>query len=172
MFFKKELSQELSPTGGKLVAMKCDVSKEEDILSMMSAIKSQFGGADICINNAGLNYNAPLLSGSTEMWRETLEVRMGQVLCQDILIVTVFEEERNFTNVFSNFSMKFSWPFIILYFILLWSGQFSYVYCVVLFLQDMSFAQWSLLQNYNFSWLYHIHNLKCKHDCHLYCKFP
>ena len=41
---------------------------------MMSAIKSQFGGADICINNAGLNYNAPLLSGSTEMWRETLEV--------------------------------------------------------------------------------------------------
>ena len=38
------LSQELSPTGGKLVAMKCDVSKEEDILSMMSAIKSQYGG--------------------------------------------------------------------------------------------------------------------------------
>ena len=70
---------------------------------------------------------------------------MGQVLCQDILIVTVFEEERNFTNVFSNFSMKFSWPFIILYFILLWSGRFSYVCCVVLFLQDMGFVQWSLL---------------------------
>ena len=48
------LSQELSPTGGKLIAMKCDVSKEEDILSMMSVIKSQFGGADICVNNAGL----------------------------------------------------------------------------------------------------------------------
>ena len=74
--FIKELSQELSPTGGKVIAMKCDVTKEEDILSMMSAIKSQFGGADICINNAGLNYNAPLLSGTTEMWRETLEVRM------------------------------------------------------------------------------------------------
>ena len=64
------LSQELSPTGGKLVAIKCDVSKEEDILSMMSTIKSQFGGADICINNAGLAHNVPLLSGSTEMWRE------------------------------------------------------------------------------------------------------
>ena len=62
---------------------------------------------------------------------------MGQVLCQDILIVTVLEEERNFTNVFSNFSMKFSWPFIILCFILLWSGRSSYVCCVVLFLQDM-----------------------------------
>ena len=41
---------------------------------MMSAIKSQFGGADICINNAGLGHNAPLLSGSTEMWREIIEV--------------------------------------------------------------------------------------------------
>ena len=68
------LAQELSTTGGKLVAMKCDVSKEEDILAMMSAIKSQFGGADICINNAGLAHNAPLLSGSTEMWRQMIEV--------------------------------------------------------------------------------------------------
>ena len=68
------LSQELSPTGGKLVAMKCDVSKEEDILSLMSAIKSQFGGADICINNAGLGRDASLLSGSTAMWKEMIEV--------------------------------------------------------------------------------------------------
>ena len=68
------MAQELSPTGDKLVAMKCDVGKEEDILSMMSAIKSQFGGADICINNAGLGYDEPLLSGHTEKWRHVLEV--------------------------------------------------------------------------------------------------
>ena len=54
--------------------MKCDVRKEEDILSMMSAIKSQFGGADICVNNAGLSHNAPLLTSDTEKWREMLEV--------------------------------------------------------------------------------------------------
>ena len=75
--FLKILSKELSPAGGKLVAMKCDVRKEEDILSMMSAIKSQFGGADICINNAGLGYDAPLLSGSTEVWREIMEVSIN-----------------------------------------------------------------------------------------------
>ena len=78
------LAQELNSTGGKLVAMKCDVSKEEDILSMMSAIKSQFGGADICVNNAGLAHDAPLLSGSTEMWRQMLEVStiiINHLLC-------------------------------------------------------------------------------------------
>ena len=68
------LSQELTPTGAKLVAIKCDVSKEEDILSMMSAIKSQFGGADICVNNAGLGYDEPLLTGDAEKWRHVLEV--------------------------------------------------------------------------------------------------
>jgi len=70
----QSLSQELSVSGGKLVAMKCDVSKEEDILSMMSTMKSQLGGADICVNNAGLANDAPLLSGNTEQWREMLDV--------------------------------------------------------------------------------------------------
>ena len=73
-FTLQTLSQELSPTGGKVVAIKCDVSKEEDILSMMSAIKSQFGGADICINNAGLGHYATLLDGSSAMWKEMFEV--------------------------------------------------------------------------------------------------
>ncbi|XP_065903859.1 dehydrogenase/reductase SDR family member 11-like [Dysidea avara] len=72
----QSLSQELSTSGGKLVAMKCDVRKEEDILSVISAVKSQFGGADICVNNAGLANNAPLLSGTTEKWREMMEVNV------------------------------------------------------------------------------------------------
>ena len=41
---------------------------------MMSAIKSQFEGADICVNNAGLGYDEPLLTGDAEKWRHTLEV--------------------------------------------------------------------------------------------------
>ena len=60
--------------------MKCDVRKEEDILSMMSEIKSQLGGADICVNNAGLANNAPLLSGTTEQWRQMMEVRIIKYL--------------------------------------------------------------------------------------------
>ena len=68
----QSLSQELSRSGGKLVAMKCDVRKEEDILSMMSANKSQFGGASR--NNAGLSHPAPLLTGATEKRRDIMEV--------------------------------------------------------------------------------------------------
>ncbi len=56
------------------MAIRCDVSKEEEILEMFAKIKSQTGGVDVCINNAGLNHNAPLLSGATSAWREMVEV--------------------------------------------------------------------------------------------------
>jgi len=55
--------------------MKCDVRNEEEILAMFEKIKSQFGGVDVCINNAGLAHDAPLLSGATSDWRNMMEVR-------------------------------------------------------------------------------------------------
>lgn len=66
------MSKELNGPG-KLVAMKCDIRKEE-IKSIFATITSLYGGADVCINNAGLAHNAPLLTGATEEWRDMLEV--------------------------------------------------------------------------------------------------
>jgi len=59
--------------------MKCDVSKEEEILLMFEKIKTQFGGADVCVSNAGIARATPLLSGTTEGWREQLEVDVYSV---------------------------------------------------------------------------------------------
>ena len=54
--------------------MKCDLCNEEEIKSVFAAAKTQFGGIDVCINNAGLAHNAPLLTGETHYWRNILEV--------------------------------------------------------------------------------------------------
>ena len=49
---------------------------------MFDKIKKDFGGVDVCINNAGLAHNAPLLTGSTEHWRHMLEVNvLGLCVC-------------------------------------------------------------------------------------------
>ena len=61
-------------SGGKLVGMKCDVTNEDDIKSVFSYAKDQFGGIDVCVNNAGLGHNAPLLTGDTKDWRNMLDV--------------------------------------------------------------------------------------------------
>ena len=55
-------------------AVRCDVSKEEDILAMFAVIKTHFGGVDVCINNAGVGHTAKLISGETRKFREMLEV--------------------------------------------------------------------------------------------------
>jgi len=56
------------------VAKKCDVSKEEDILALYESIRIEYGGADVCINNAGMGNSSSLLDGETNDWRDIMEV--------------------------------------------------------------------------------------------------
>lgn len=72
----QELSVNLNAANcpGLVRAIHCDVTKEEDILAMFAAIKAEFGGVDVCINNAGLAHDAPLISGETAAFRNMLEV--------------------------------------------------------------------------------------------------
>lgn len=72
----QSLSQELAASHcpGKLISTKCDVRNEDDIKDMFKMARTQFGGVDVCVNNAGLAHNAPLLTGGTDHWRDMLEV--------------------------------------------------------------------------------------------------
>lgn len=62
--------------GGRFHPIACDLRKESDILQMFAEIETLWGGVDILVNNAGLGHNASLLSGSTEQWREMLDVNI------------------------------------------------------------------------------------------------
>uniref|UniRef100_A0A3B5L9A2 Dehydrogenase/reductase SDR family member 11 n=1 Tax=Xiphophorus couchianus TaxID=32473 RepID=A0A3B5L9A2_9TELE len=74
----EKLAAECQSAGfsGTLIPYKCDLSNEEEILSMFSAIKTLHKGVDVCINNAGLAHNEPLLSGKTEGWRNMIDVNV------------------------------------------------------------------------------------------------
>ncbi|XP_058655486.1 dehydrogenase/reductase SDR family member 11-like [Onychostoma macrolepis] len=61
---------------GTLIPYKCDLSVEDDMLSMFSWIKVQHQGIDVCINNAGLALQEPLLSGKTSGWRTMMHVNV------------------------------------------------------------------------------------------------
>ena len=54
--------------------VKCDVTKEEEVIKAFGIAHVKFGGIDVCINNAGLAHDAPLLSGRTSDWKEMLDV--------------------------------------------------------------------------------------------------
>ncbi|CAL4087107.1 unnamed protein product, partial [Meganyctiphanes norvegica] len=46
---------------GSLMAVKCDVSKDTDIMDLFADIKQLHGGVDACINNAGMSHTKNLL---------------------------------------------------------------------------------------------------------------
>nr|XP_048302618.1 dehydrogenase/reductase SDR family member 11 [Myodes glareolus] len=73
-----ELAAECKSAGypGTLIPYRCDLSNEEDILSMFSAVRSQHHGVDICINNAGMARPDTLLSGSTSGWKDMFNVNV------------------------------------------------------------------------------------------------
>jgi NADP+-dependent farnesol dehydrogenase len=53
------MSQYLRSAQGKLYPLKCDVTKESDIKEAFKWVKSNLGGTDIHVNNAGVaDYNS------------------------------------------------------------------------------------------------------------------
>ncbi len=70
------MSKKLESSGksGKLLAVKCNVKEEEAVRAAFKKAMEVFGSVEVCVNNAGLAHYAPLLSGSTEDWRDMLEV--------------------------------------------------------------------------------------------------
>ncbi|KAM9318135.1 dehydrogenase/reductase SDR family member 11-like [Pholidichthys leucotaenia] len=74
----QKLAEECQTEGlcGVFVPFKCDLTNEEEILAMFAFIKEQHKGVDVCINNAGLGYPEPLLSGATKCWKNMLDVNI------------------------------------------------------------------------------------------------
>jgi len=79
----KKLADLLNKNGpGTVFPIKCDVSDETDVLAMFKYIKEKFGTLHVCINNAGLAHNAPVLSGTTKDWKQMYDVNvLGLLMC-------------------------------------------------------------------------------------------
>jgi 3-oxoacyl-[acyl-carrier protein] reductase len=69
-------------TGSEAIAIKCDVSKENEVKKMIGKIIKTFGKIDILVNNAGIVFDAPLFKKKTEQFKRTLDVNLlGNFFC-------------------------------------------------------------------------------------------
>jgi len=68
--------------GGTAIAIKADVSKEEEVKKMFQEMISVFGTIDILINNAGLQRDSALTEMTIDQWNTVINVNLtGQFLC-------------------------------------------------------------------------------------------
>ncbi len=59
-----------------VLAQTVDLRDESQILNFFAAVKDRWGRLDALINNAGLGHKESLMTGSTEAWREMLDVNV------------------------------------------------------------------------------------------------
>ncbi|KAJ9585017.1 hypothetical protein L9F63_020627, partial [Diploptera punctata] len=77
-----ELATKLKSEKGKLHPLKCDVSLENDVREAFEWIKTNLGGVDILINNAGVAKYSNLIDGPYENWKAILDLNvLGLSLC-------------------------------------------------------------------------------------------
>jgi len=72
----EELAKQLKGEKGKLYAFKCDMTKEEEIVSAFKEITSKLGNISILVNNAGMMKISDLIQGDTEIWKQTLDTNV------------------------------------------------------------------------------------------------
>jgi 3-oxoacyl-[acyl-carrier protein] reductase len=77
-----DVVKEISKIGSEAIAIKCDVSKEEEVKKMVSEGVKKFGKIDILVNNAGIVFDVPLFEKTLDQWNKTLGVNLiGVFLC-------------------------------------------------------------------------------------------
>ena len=62
--------------GVNVLAIQCDVSKENEVDEMVKEIETKFGGVDILINNAAIDLSNMWHEKKTEDFKKTLEVNV------------------------------------------------------------------------------------------------
>jgi len=77
-----DVVKQIEKNGGNAIAIKADVSNEEEVQSMFQQMYNKYGTIDILINNAGIQKDSPIENMSLADWQLVLNVNLtGQFLC-------------------------------------------------------------------------------------------
>jgi 3-oxoacyl-[acyl-carrier protein] reductase len=78
----EEVVQEIEKNGGNAIAIKADVSKTEEVDSLIEQTLKIWGRIDILVNNAGITRDTLLLRMKLEDWQAVIDLNLtGVFLC-------------------------------------------------------------------------------------------
>jgi NAD(P)-dependent dehydrogenase (short-subunit alcohol dehydrogenase family) len=69
-------------TGSKTIAIRCDVTNQDDVEAMVAKVVDTYGKLDACFNNAGICLNVPAEEMTFEQWNKVININLnGVFLC-------------------------------------------------------------------------------------------
>ena len=89
-----ETVKEIQGAGGQAIAVRCDVTDEEQVQALAQTVLDAHGRIDAVVNNAGVQVNVGLLDLQTRHWDLTMRVNLrGVFLCCKYLMPPMIEQK-------------------------------------------------------------------------------
>ncbi len=82
----EEVQREIEASGGKALALECDVTDPEDVEKVVSAAVETFGSVDVVVNNSGATWGAPPADMPVEKFDSVMSVNVRGtfLMCQAV----------------------------------------------------------------------------------------
>lgn len=113
----KKVVDEIKGIGSEAIAIKCDVSQENEVEIMVNKIIEVFGKIDILVNNAGIVYDTPIFKRKSEQWKRTMDVNLfGTFICSKYISAQMLKNNSGkIINISSTSAIYSFYPEIIDY---------------------------------------------------------
>ncbi|OAD41568.1 SDR family oxidoreductase [Polaribacter atrinae] len=105
----QDISNEINQKGnGKAIFVKTDVTKKEEVQSLVDKAVTEFGKVDVMLNNAGLMSIAPMSETKVDEWDRMIDINVKGVLYGIAAALPVFQKQENghFINLSSVAGVK------------------------------------------------------------------
>ena len=91
----KKVSDEIKSLGGQAQAIKADVSKGEEVNTLIQKTLDGFKKIDILVNNAGWSNLIPAIELTETQWDTIVDINLkGQFLCSQAVAKQMFKQKR------------------------------------------------------------------------------
>ncbi|AXT52567.1 SDR family oxidoreductase [Aquimarina sp. BL5] len=103
------ITKEINTQGnGKAVYVKTDVTKKEDVQTLVDTAVSEFGKLDVIVNNAGLMSIAPMSEVKIDEWDRMIDINVKGVLYGIASALPIFQKQESghFINLSSVAGVK------------------------------------------------------------------
>ena len=93
----KSVAREVSDQGTRSIAIKTDVSQEDQVEAMVQKVMDEFGRIDILVNSAGFARHAHMQDIQTGIWDLTMNVNLrGTMLCTRAVYRHMLEQQSGY----------------------------------------------------------------------------
>ncbi len=105
-----EVEAEVKALGDRVVGVKADVSKVEDLRTLVNTAVSTFGRLDIMVNNAGVETRTSILDTTEEQYGKVLDINLKSAFFGTQLAATQMIAQGDGGRIINMTSVHEDWP--------------------------------------------------------------